>query len=266
MKHFLPGEIETPGNLARKRNELEVMLRSMINDQVDDAVITPGTKERVVATLGTQAGTPAGILARMLTHFKSFPISVVTRVLNRDLNGADTLGKGIMASARTIAMATAGGYMSMAIKDAIKGKKPRSFMKRDGSFNHDVLRDSFLRGGAGGLYGDVLFTEYDRAFNDPASVLSGPSVGTAFDVFALGTRTATGLITGEDTPAGSEYLATTVNNLPMANLYYLRPVVDYLIMNQLNELLDPGYTRGLKRKARKHEQEYFAGPGNIWDN
>ena len=67
-------------------------------DRADFAVPMPSASERAIMNLGTQDGTPLGIAARLITQFKSFPITVLHKSLGREIYGygAETLTEGLV--------------------------------------------------------------------------------------------------------------------------------------------------------------------------
>lgn len=246
---------------ARVRNELEGKLRTYFTDRIDMAVPTPGAAERKFMTMGTQAGTPLGESMRMLAMFKSFPTTVFRKVLSREVygRGAKTMREWFMHDhigkfriAQLIAMTTIGGYLSGAIKDLVKGRTPKPLVdERDGSIRWEVVNDAFLRGGGAGIMGDFLFTEYDRSYNHFLGVAAGPVFGQ-MDMLSAGFSKA---IRGEDPTR--EISKVVLNNTPFINLFYIRPILDYFVIWNLQEMVSPGYTRNLKRIVEKENQQEF---------
>lgn len=265
-RHLKENQPKTVTNLQRVRTELETKLRTFITDQVDDAVITPGAREKIYATWGTQAGTAAGTIARLFMHFKSFPLTVTTRVLGRELSQfASDPARGTFRIIELVAMSIIGGYISMSIKDVLKGRTPREIISEDGTVNLDVLNAALLRGGGLGIYGDMLMSEYDQAYNNPLSAAAGPTIGTLSDVLGLISETAQG-ITQEDEKVPNAKRASRLiqNNTPFANLFYVQPVIDYLIVHRLNELMDPGSLREMERRIEEqNHQEFFVPPSEF---
>ena len=261
------GDTVSPTNIQRYRDRLDAQVRAYFSEQIADAVVTPGNRERVMATLGTQAGTAKGSAARLLMHFKSFPISVWERVVKRELFGHGDMNlkhwflkpnRANFRMAQLIALTTMGGYVSMAIKDALKGRTPRRLMNDDGTFNWKVALAAMKRGGGLGIYSDFLFTEYDRSYNNALSVAAGPILGQVPEIAA----TVTDTVKGKNTVRSAEKLA--LNNTPYINLFYIRPVLDYSILWHLQEALNPGAMRNMERAVEeKNNQGFFVRPSEV---
>jgi len=259
------GGIVSNNNRLRMRDQLETKIRTFITDQGADAIIRPGNKERLIANLNTQAGTVKGMAARLLMLFKSFPISVWNRVIMRELRShgqfsgiARLMNKGNFRLAQLIALTTVGGYVSMSIKDALKGRTPRRLIDADGTIAWRVLNDAMLRGGGLGIYGDFLFTEYDRSYRNFLNVTTGPVIGQIPELAA----TITDLKSGKPVARSAEKLV--LGNTPYINLFYIRPVLDYIILWNIQEMMSPGYTRRMERNVEeRNNQGFFIRPTEV---
>lgn len=247
----------------RMRDSLEEKLRVYFADRIDMAVPTPGAAERKYLTFGTQAGTPLGEGLRLLTMFKSFPLTVTRKIAGREVYGGGSKNvmdfikhdhKGKFRLAQLIAMTTVGGYISGAIKDAIRGRTPKPLVTEDGEINWKTVNHAFLRGGGAGIFGDFLFSEYDQSYNSFVGAAAGPVFGQV-DVAAAGLSKA---IRGEDpTKEGSKLI---LNNLPFINLFYIRPVLDYFVLWNIQEMVSPGYVDRMSESVEEQGQEFTVDP------
>lgn len=259
----------TSQNKARLRDELETKYRAWLEDALDESVLKPGSRESRILSAGTQAGTYAGSFWRMLTHFKSFPLTVYTKIIRRELmNGSprarsldewlnDPLKQGKWRLLQLIAMTTVGGYFASSLKDAVKGRTPKKLIVDD-KLDSKVLIDSMIRGGGMGIYGDFLFTEYDRAYNTPLNVVAGPVFGEA----SQAVMNIQDTVKGEDTR--QRLFKQIRNNTPLVNLFYIRPALDYLIFYNVQEMLEPGSVRKMENTIKqKTGQEFFISPSKV---
>jgi hypothetical protein len=258
----------TKANRDRVRDRLESKLRTYIADRVDIAVPSPGAAEKKYLTMNTQAGTPLGEAVRMLTLFKSFPVAVLNKIIARDVygNGANSIKdwvmndhKGKFRVMQTVAMATALGYLSGVIRDALKGREPKP-LTVDGKINFPTLQDAMLRGGGAGLLGDLLFAEYDNSKRNFLSQQAGPVFGQVNPLMNVITKAKTGETEGLFEDAGK----LTLDNTPLINLFYIRPVLDYLFLWNLQEMMDPGSLERMERAvSERNHQEYFLKPSEA---
>lgn len=252
----------TPQARTRVLDQLDQKLRTYFTDRIDMAVPTPGAAERKYLTFGTQAGTPLGESLRMLSMFKSFPVTVLRKIVGREVygRGSNTISdwlmndhKGKFALAQLIAMTTIGGYLSGVIKDTVKGRTPKPLVKDD-SINWDTVNDAFLRGGGAGILGDFLFTEYDQNFNTFTGAMAGPVFGQ-LDPITSGFAKA---IRGEDPTKDISRIVT--NNTPFINLFYIRPVIDYFILWNMQEMMSEGFVDRMAESVEEQGQEFIIDP------
>jgi len=54
-----------------------------------------------------------------------------------------------------------------------------------------------------------------------------------------------------------DFFNKALNNTPFLNLFYVRPVLNMLIFNRLQEYLNPGYFRRTEQRLRKEEGRGF---------
>lgn len=258
----------TETNLQRVRDQLEINLRTYFADRVDFAVPTPGAAEKRWTTFGTRPGTPLGEAVRMVMMFKAFPISILSKIMDREIHGAgnNTIGdwlknnhKGKFNTAQLIAMTIAAGYLSGVIRDALKGRTPKPFFV-NGEFQPKTLVDAAARGGGLGIMGDFLFNEYDAGHRSALAQLAGPVV-SQFDPLA---ETATLMKRGEYVKALDKSGKLLKDNLPFANLFYLRPILDYFIFWNLQEITNPGSLRRMEdHVVKQNKQGFFMRPSET---
>jgi hypothetical protein len=260
----------TVANRLRERDRLDTQLRAYYRDRVDIAVPTPGAAEKKYATWGgMRPGTPWGEAARLIMMFKSFPITIMTRVLGREVygSGSDTLGhwlmndhRGKFHTAQLIAMLTIAGYMSSAIRDALKGRTPRRLVEDDGTINYSTLQDAAARGGGLGIMGDYLLNDYDRGYRNALSQAAGPVLGQIDPLADAFTRAKR----GEFDSALDKTGKLALDNTPFINLFYMRPALDYLIFWNMQEAMTPGSLKRLEHAVeQKNHQGFFLPPSEV---
>lgn len=240
--------------IAEKRQQIETSLRAYLVDRADFAVPTPGARERAILRQGLQPGTVEGEAIRFFMQFKAFPVTVLTKPLGRELygSGAQTLrqalfqGKGDMLGlAHYIAATTAMGYVAMAAKDMLKGRSPRD------PEAPATWGAAFVQGGGAGIFGDFLFGNYNRFGGSLPETLAGPTVSGVGD-FA---RAFAQFRSGDD--GSATLMRAVVSNTPFANLFYTRIALDYLVLYQISEMLNPGYLRRMERRVQEDNAQTF---------
>jgi hypothetical protein len=250
-EYITPDTIRDAEGLSEKQKDIiEDKLRAYFIDISDAATLTPDARERAVLTQGLKRGTVEGELFRIFTQFKSFPVTMISKVYGRALYGK---GKAdVPALVQTAIMTTLFGYVAMSGKDLAKGREPRPLD------NVNTWKAAFLQGGGAGILGDFALGEYSRFGNDLTTTLAGATFSTLNDIARLYAAAKN----GDDTAAKG--LNLLLNNAPGANLIYLRPALNYMFIYQLQEALNPGYLRRMERRVEKeNNQKFLIKPSSV---
>jgi hypothetical protein len=143
-----------------------------------------------------------------------------------------------------IVATTAFGYLAMTMKDLLKGRNPRD------PTSIKTWTAAMTQGGGLGIYADFLFGEYNR-YGGGLETLGGPSISFIGDVLRLYGRATD----GDDVSANAVRFG--INNAPFINLFWVRPVLDYLLLYQFQEALNPGFLRRYERRVEKENNQTF---------
>jgi hypothetical protein len=234
---------------ARARDEyreaLALNLHSYNADLGTAAVLEPGAWERAFLRQGTQAGTVLGEALRLFAQFKAFPVAMVTKIWPRLIHGKEGMGR-VGATIHMMAASLVFGYLGMSAKDIVKGREPRS------PTDPKTYAAAFLQGGAAGIYGDYLFGEFSRFGKSASASIMGPVLGggveDALDLWHRVTRR-------DDVAAKAIQVATSYT--PFLNLFYVKPALDYLVLYQIQEALNPGWLHRMERRVEKENSQKF---------
>lgn len=239
-----------------QRRDLTIAMRRFISDETSYGVIKTDARSQRTATWGGQRpGTVAGEAIRFLMQFKGFPIAYADRVLGRAAfgirpeAGAGERGAHIGA---LLAGLTVAGYMAMTMKDALKGYSPRN------PSNPLTLMAALQQGGAVGIYGDYLFGSTNRFGGSLLGTLAGPTLSSLDQLGGVYLNAQDATIGGPKFSASTAF-STALANVPYANLHLVKPVLDYLFLNSVREMLSPGY---LRRQDQNRLKQY--GQTRLW--
>lgn len=235
------------------RDDLRTKIAAYYTDSADVAIPTPGARERALLNQGTQRGTVLGEAVRMIGQLKGFPVTYVTKGLGRQ-----RVTSGYYGVAKMMVGTTMMGYLSVTLKDILKGKEPMEVFDDDYTLNEELLFRAFTQGGGAGIYGDFIFGEFNRYGQGPLETLMGPSIGTAADVLKIWGK----FRSGDD--AAAETVRLAFRNIPGANLFYAKLALDYLFMYELTEFANPGYFKRMERRMEKETgQEFYFPPSQY---
>lgn len=252
------------------RDLLSDKVRGYILDRVGVALNEPDARTMSIMKQGMQRGTAYGEMLRFAWQFKSFTASFMQNAIGRELYGrgydfgslsqnntfrnnalirAMRNGNGeLMGVAQLFLWATAFGYLSMQTKLMLRGQTPRP------ADNVSTWTAAMAQGGGLGILGDFLFGEYNRFGNTPATSLAGPFASDAAQAINL-----FGLTKQGDAKA-ADYFNFAINHTPYMNLHVVRPVMDFLILNQMREWMSPGSLQRYQQRVKEEQGNDFIIP------
>ncbi|HBM7344506.1 hypothetical protein [Klebsiella oxytoca] len=254
-------------SIANARSELGDKLRGYILDRVMVAMTEPTARTRATMKQGTQPGTWPGEILRFIGQYKSFTASFMQQALGREVfgrgytpaplgqsrwgsvsNALFKSGKGEMVGLAQLALwMTFFGYLSMQTKLMLKGQTPRPADAK-------TFLAAAAQGGGLGIFGDFLFGEANRFGAGPVLSMVGPVASSTDQLVSLFQKTRSG-----DAKAG-DFFRFTVDHTPFINLFWSRPFLNYLFLNQLQESLSPGSLHRYEQNIRKNQGNDFLIP------
>jgi hypothetical protein len=252
--------------IARKMKfDAATKLSVYYNDQVATAMLDPGARERAILLQGTHQDTAVGQALRLFAQFKMFPTSMITQSVQSTLyaKGATSVKDALIGPnsnktgvVRLMADLTVLAYGGMVIKDLFNNKTPKD--PRDPK----TMQEAFLKGGVGGVFGDLLIQDFDSRYGRGAlSFLAGPTFGQLDDIANLKTDT-TKYLSGDrkKAPTGA-YARIAKNNIPGGNLFYTKAAIDHFFLYYINEKITPGSVARMEARMRKNGQKPLIGAG-----
>jgi hypothetical protein len=172
------------------------------------------------------------------------------RHLGRTFGSDMTTGHKALYGSALIAATTIMGSLAVEINDLLNGKDPRSLNPANERGKGNIMA-GFLKGGAVGIYGDMIFSDPAAYGQSYAGQLLGPGAGTLESALQLTLGNLNQAAKGEDTHVGAELVRFAKGQTPFANLWYTKAATDHLIFQQMQEYFSPGYLRRTKQKAQR---------------
>ncbi|QDP50998.1 MAG: putative peptidoglycan hydrolase [Prokaryotic dsDNA virus sp.] len=246
------------------RDDLSTRLSTYLTDAADSAIPTPGAKERAIMNLGTERGTILGEALRAIMQLKGFPITYISK----GLTGAYYVGKqrggssrsGVFGIAQMMVGTTMMGYLSVSLKEILKGKEPMEVFSEDYYLNPKLLSKAFVQGGGAGIYGDFLFGEYNKYGQSLTQTALGPTFGSIDDI----ARIYSNVLAGDTDAITKNATRFITSHTPGLNLFYTKAAVDYLFIYGLMEKTNPGFLRRMESRMRKeNDQEFYYSPSRF---
>ncbi len=246
--HLLPSELPDA--------TLSTKLATYVTDQLREGMHEPRASDRAVVTWGTQKGTVAGELVRLMMQFKNYPLTFARRSLGREFTRD---GVDVMGAAHLIVASTMLGYASMTLKDLAKGREPRD--PQDAAGYSKAVLAAMTQGGGLGIYGDFLFGEANRMGGGLVGSLAGPTAGTLEQAHQLFQAIRDGAFDKSGAHAETDIFGKGIelakNNAPLINLFYTRAALDHFIFFRLQEAANPGYLRRYEANVKRQNDQTF---------
>lgn len=172
-------------------------------------------------------------------------------------------GKGtIPAMGQFILMSAAWGYLAMSAKDILANKEVRSVDSAS------TWVAALLQGGGLGIYGDFIFGEFNRFGVSPIETFAGPAASEFANMLKLWAK----FRDGDDFAAAT--VKTMFNNMgfmaflpgkaglatQIANTWYTRSALDYMLVYQLQDKLNPGFFERQRSRLQKDDRDFIFDP------
>lgn len=232
-----------------------------VHEQSTYMMHQPDARTRAFFTRGTQPGTAQGEIMRGMGQFKQFAVERMTTHLMRVLTDG-TAGQRVGRGLAFTLLSMGAGAISLQAAAAVAGKKPLDML--DPRF----WLQAFTKGGAGGIFGDVLASalEGGRSRLDIAGQLAGPLPGLGADIIGLIGAPIRAELDDNGKPKKSSIggEAVGIGRRFTPNTWYTKLAVDRLLWDKAQTLVDPQYRSSFRRaeeRANKRGSGFWWSPG-----
>lgn len=238
-------------------------LMAAIKEQSAFAFHQPDARTQALMRGGAQAGSVGGELQMMLGQYKQFTMERMTTHLMRIFTDGPIENRVSRGLAFT-ALSMAAGAVSLQAAAVVAGKDPMD-MK-----SPKFWTEAFTRGGAGGIYGDILGAAIhgDRDASSMVGQMAGPIPGMAADIFSAATQPLRAALDEKGKPIsdnlGKQAVQAVQRHSP--STFYTKLAVDRMFWDKLQVLVDPNYRQSFRRAeqaAKKQGSGYWWGPGSA---
>jgi hypothetical protein len=268
--------------LKRARDTLQVNYRNYMGELSDRSTSSPSIANRALMGMGykgREEGTVAGEIYRGAFQLKGWAFNYMHNHLGAELFGYDNQPKsfgqamadmlkgknpqGLMGIAKLISAGVVISSATNMMRDVASGKTPENPLSLNG-IGRAFARQSL------GIYSDFLLQDAkpDASFWDRVGNLTGPEFGVVKDIFEEGYKVAHQLnsengMTPEQLGADEKsWFQDVYRRVPGTSLFWTKAAMDYAVLNNLSEMLNPGYQDRLITNAAKKGQSFLAGgPG-----
>lgn len=257
-KLITPTTVKLLGDTPQIR-ETALKVATMMGEEADIGIVSPGLRERALVKRGTKAGTIQGELLRSTMLFKTFSLSMLTKVIPRIFNREAMKSRDGLATAAafSVGMIALGG-VSYQLKRMAKGLNPLDMFTA--KFGAAAIGQS----GGLGILSDFFFSDVNRFGGGFTETVAGPVAGLAESMTKLTLGNIQQALGGRKTDVAAETIQFVKNNAPLINLWYTRLALDHALFFGIQEWANPGYLRRMKRRMEKDSTtKMFWNPENA---
>lgn len=242
----------------------DTMLR-MVLTETDYAVPSVTARSRAMLSMGQQPGTLGGELMRNMFLFKSFGVSMMLTHGARMMEG--TPWNRARYGAGLIVTTTLLGALAMQLKAIAAGKTPEPMVSDDPQKTMGFWARAMFQGGGFGIFGDFIQAGENRYGQGLPQTLAGPVFGSIGDLLKLGVGLAQKAVDPEkEANPGAEAINLLQRYTPGQSIWYSRLAFQRLILDQLQQEIDPDYAQSwdrMEKRARAADQEYWWARGQL---
>ena len=247
-------------------NLLHGRIMEMIFTETDHAIPTASMRGRAVVMGKNKPGTLAGETLASGLMFKNFAIAIGFTHIMRGLRQHGLKGKAGYLVPFLIGTTLMNAY-SHEMREILKGRDLINFknMDKDQMFNYWLAR--MIGGGGLGIFGDLIYSESEgqNYGTDVTDAILGLPVAFAKDLYGLVDETARLIPGGRESKIGKELSTFVKKYTPGSSLWYLRAAWERIIVDTLQNLIDPGFHKRsentIKRYQKKEGRDYWWYPG-----
>ena len=246
-------------SISQLKRDTQLNVQQWMRTNLQGAIIEPSQRTQDLLKVGNNGEIP-NLLWSLFMQFKSHPIAQFSQRVLRDVElrtderagfnkatfGKEGISSWAGAGVQYMMLSTAFGYVAMSLKAISQGKTPPD------ATNPTVIRDAFLKGGAGSVYMDMILGQSRVGYGvSGLDAFMGPTFGAGNDLMNVASKWKN----NEDYKASLFRLL--VNNAPGGNLLYTKAAIDYLFLDAIRNEINPNRPKALEEKAAETGQSYF---------
>lgn len=240
-----------PNIRAKHGDDIADKLGAMMQRWQKKAIIEPGYYEKALLQGRQKQGSDAAEIMKTVTGFKSHPLTVTMRAMER-LAQRSFQGQGGQAMAGLvgyIAALTAMGAVVIQATEMLKGYGPRDMTSEEHATGFWL--DALMKGGGVGIIGDLMKTGMEEAKfgQGQAEILLGPGIG----LIGAGKSLFEGNV--------DKFRKQITGYIPGQNLWQTRYVFHEMFMEKMRQMEDPvKYEKRRRRRIKWRKDNYGNEP------
>ena len=116
-----------------------------------------------------------------------------------------------------------------------------------------------LQGGGFGIWGDFMHASENRFGGGVAETMAGPQAAMIGDLLKFSWGSFSKELAGEKTNPGREFMRLLHNHTPGSNLWYTQAAFDRILLDTVQEFVDPEAHKAFGKRIHDRYQQHHAG-------
>jgi hypothetical protein len=199
------------------------------------------------ASWGADANTPLGALSLLIKQFREFSEAQFEAVRNATYSPHKSVPARFGYLAAFTVSAMTGVYMLDTLINASKGEPPPD------PSNPAWVARGLARTGLFNIWGDLILGQVDGIQVSSGDWVAGPSTRSMDNVLRLMQNMNDG------DKAAAIALDTLFTSTPYSNIWYIKPMLKWALINRLEETFKPDAARAREKRMQKQNEE------NVFD-
>jgi hypothetical protein len=202
-------------------------------------------------------------LSRLTMQFATFNFAHGQRVLWRHYNERSKMDFAF----KVLGGLTLTGMLAYTARQILQGKNPTANPELYDNSDPSKMGEAWAKyagagagqAGVGGMVGDLLFSQtYNNGRGSALQPLAGPAGDDAMQLFQFAHDA-----TGKGKIDSDQMLKFAQGKTPFANVWWIKPLINYGMMYGIHENLNPGTLERSEQHAKQSGDPYWAPPSQY---
>lgn len=248
--HLIPGDIADP--------KVRAKFQQYLSGEVAQGANEPTVYARNMMNAGTQAGTKAGEFMRILTQFKSFPVTMMQRQWGAQFRG----GVNVPGILQLASLTMAAGFIHLQLAGVINNE--HEALPTDAAGWAGLAGRSMVAGGSLGLIADAFLRDGTKTGADVVKNAAGPTFGgpIADLLAAMNVPGMAEAAQSTHTTLGQHLLqaAHSIGADLTPNFWATAAAYNYIVPYMIANWIHPGAVERHERAMQKNGQSWILPP------